>query len=51
MSANGTNKGSTSRQVLADSDRVIAPVHDLFLEAKLAAEVSTSLFCVFDCAK
>jgi len=39
-SANGTNKGSTSRQVLADYDPVNATEHDLFLEAKLAAEVS-----------
>lgn len=38
--ANGT-KGSTSQQVLADSDQVNAPVvHDLWLEAKLSAEVS-----------
>ncbi|KAL2638228.1 hypothetical protein AAZV13_06G103200 [Glycine max] len=43
-SANGTNKGSTSRQVLADYDPVNATEHDLFLEAKLAAEEDSRIF-------
>ncbi|RDX75060.1 ATPase family AAA domain-containing protein 5, partial [Mucuna pruriens] len=37
-------KGSTSRQVLADSDQVTAPVHDLRLEAKLSAEEDARIF-------
>lgn len=45
--ANGTN-GSTSKQVLANSDQVKAPVFDLFLEAKLAAEVSVFGFAVYN---
>lgn len=43
--ANGT-KGSTSQQVLTNSDQVKAPVYDLFLEAKLAAEVSVFGFAL-----
>ncbi|XP_052732608.1 uncharacterized protein LOC108330450 isoform X3 [Vigna angularis] len=41
--ANGT-KGSTSQQVLANSDQVKAPVYDLFLEAKLAAEEDSRIY-------
>ncbi|XP_014501576.1 uncharacterized protein LOC106762275 isoform X2 [Vigna radiata var. radiata] len=41
--ANGTN-GSTSKQVLANSDQVKAPVFDLFLEAKLAAEEDSRIY-------
>lgn len=42
---NGT-KGLTSQQVLANSDQVKAPVYNLFLEAKLAAEVSVFGFAL-----
>ncbi|XP_027903010.1 uncharacterized protein LOC114163118 isoform X3 [Vigna unguiculata] len=41
--ANGT-KGSTSQQVLTNSDQVKAPVYDLFLEAKLAAEEDSRIY-------
>jgi len=43
--ANGT-KGLTSQQVLVNSDQVKAPVYDLFLEAKLSAEVSVFGFAL-----
>ncbi|TKY74280.1 hypothetical protein E2542_SST03040 [Spatholobus suberectus] len=42
--AANVTKGSTSRQVLGDSDQVNAPVHDLWLEAKLSAEEDSRMF-------
>ncbi|KAL2339795.1 hypothetical protein Fmac_007735 [Flemingia macrophylla] len=43
VAANGV-KGSTSQQLLADSDQVNAHVFDLRLEAKLSAEEDSRLF-------
>nr|KYP55154.1 ATPase family AAA domain-containing protein 5 [Cajanus cajan] len=43
VAANGVT-GSTSQQVLTDSDKVNVPVFDLWLEAKLSAEEDSRIF-------